>query len=49
MENKINLLLRKMNSHMKVHYLRNGQMEKDFPLLGHFPSFPIKEFTLNSF
>lgn len=49
MENKINLLLRKVNSHMKVHYLRSGQMEKDYLLLGNFLSFPGKEFTLNSF
>lgn len=40
MEIKINLLLRKMNSQMKVHYLRSAQMEKGLPLSGHFPSLP---------
>lgn len=49
MENKINLLLRKMYSQMKVHYLRSAQMEKGLPPLRSLPLFPWVGFTLNSF
>lgn len=49
MENKINLLLRKMNSHMKVHYLRNGQMRKRLSPLRSMPLFPWKRIYLKQF